>query len=170
MPESTTASQVEGALLRSGGSVTSFLEELAHEPIDADVLAHRPAVPGNPSELDVVPGTQLVLRAVLLTGRRTGRCFVYAETILVVDRLSASVRSRLERTGEPIGRVLGDHGLRFDRQPIEGPPVPGRMGLVVPDVVDGSVLSRRYRIAIDGVAAILVAEWFLPEVVEALST
>lgn len=150
--------------------MTSFLEELAHEPIDADVLAHRPAPRQIARELGVEPGAPMDLRAALLTGRRTGRRFVYAETLLAAGRLPASVRSRLEGTAEPIGRVLAAHGLAADRQPIDGPPVPGRSGLVVPDEVSGSVLARQYRIVIGGEAVMLVGEWFLSEVAEALAS
>jgi len=146
--------------------VTALLEKLAREPIDADVLFRRPAPLQGSSEFPVDRGTSLLHRAVLLTGRRTGCRYVYAESTLIADRLPLSVRSRLNSTAEPIGRVLVEHGLLFERQPIDGLPVPGRMGSVVPDVVVGSVFSRRYWIVIDGDVVTLVGEWFLDELVE----
>jgi chorismate-pyruvate lyase len=168
VPQTTVASQVEAALARSGGTVTSFLERLTREPIDADVLGRRSARWQGTFELPVDQGTSLLHRAVFLTGRRTGRRYVYAESTLIAQRLPLSVRSRLESTAEPIGRVLEDHGLRLERQPIDGRPVPGRTGSIVPEEVAVSVYSRRYRMVIDGDVVMLVAEWFLDELFKTL--
>ena len=102
------------ALEASGGTVTQFLEHLAGEPVDADILAQGTEPAGFDDVLGLEPGAPLLRREVLLTGRDTGRRFVYAESAIAADRLPALLEPVPQGGGEPVG---GDSGLGVDEPP-----------------------------------------------------
>lgn len=165
-----TAAEILAALHRGSGSVTAFLEHLADEPIDADVLSQSAGPAGNDNLLGLVPAAELMRRTVLLTGRITGRPFVYAESAIAVGRLPDPVRQRLEGSRDPIGRVLTEHRLAVRREPFGGPVVPSVTTVRIADLLEGAALSRRYRITLGNDPAIVVSEWFLQTVPEALGS
>jgi chorismate-pyruvate lyase len=163
--------EVRAALSRSRGTVTEFLETLAGERIDADVVSQRAEPAGHDNPLGLGPDAGLLLRrAVLLIGRTSGRPFVYAESTIALGRLPEGVRHRLEQSRDPIGRVLLDHHLRIRREPLAGPLVAPSIGGEIASLVRGASLSRRYRIRIADEPAIVVSEWFLGAVTEALAS
>lgn len=151
------------------GTVTEFLEDLAGEPIDAAVISQRTVRAPADNDLGLATGAELVHRAVVLEGRATGRRFVCARSTIALERLPVEVRRRLEASRDPIGRVLVDHGLHIEREPLAspGPPSAEQAG-TVPGIVD-AIFSRRYRIVLDAVPAIEISEWFLPSTADALA-
>ena len=97
------------ATLRSDrGTVTEFLEHLAGEPIDADIVSQHTG-PADHGDIGLPPDRELVRRAVLLTGRMTRRRFVYAESAIAGPASPAGA--------QPPG---GQH--RSDRASPERPP------------------------------------------------
>ena len=158
------------ALEASGGTVTQFLEELAGEAVDADVLTQETEPAGTDNGLGLEPGAELLRREVLLTGRATGRRFVYAESAIAAERLPGSLRKRLEQSREPIGRVLSDHGIGIRRTALAGSVVARRVDGRVEALIREAALSRRYLISSGGDPVIVVNEWFLPVVAETLAS
>jgi chorismate-pyruvate lyase len=165
----SVADVVATTLAQGTGTVTELLEHLAGEPIEADIL-HQRGVPAGVDNLLGLPVTARTLhRAVLLTGGTTGRVFVYAESVIATDRLPAAACLRLETSRDPIGRVLVDHHLDVDRQWLGTTPAVQHPDQRVAAVIGGAVQSRRYRITIDRYPAMIVSEWFLPSVSDALA-
>jgi len=169
VPQSA-AVEFMAALQRTTGTVTGFLEQLAGEPIDADILSQDAGPAGGNNSLGLESDAELVRRTVLLTGRTSGRRFVYAESAIATERLPDSVRRHLELSRDPIGRVLADHGISVRRDPLAGPVVPVGNTARIAKVLDGAVLSRRYRIMLGSDTAIVVSEWFLEAVSEAFAS
>jgi len=157
----SSAGELLTALQRSKGTVTDFLEHLAGEPIDADILSQNTGPAGNDNSLGLESDAELVRRIVLLTGRISGRRFVYAESAIAVERLPASARRRLESSRDPIDRVLTKHRLEVRREPLAGPVVATGNTPRIIDLLDRAALSRRYRITLGSDPAIVVSEWFL---------
>jgi chorismate-pyruvate lyase len=155
-------------LERHPGSVTELLERLAGEPVDADIRRQTrgPAPTGEP--LGLPAGSEVVERAVLLRGRVTSRDYVYAETLIAPASIPTSVDRRLEQTRDPIGRVLGNHGLVIRRQPLPGPVAVAHADAPTAALLTTAVFSRRYRILIRGIPAFAVNEWFLDAVADVL--
>jgi len=164
------AAELRAALERSRGTVTELLEQLAGEPVDAAVLSQRtvPAAPGN--VLTVEPGTGLLRRAALLTGRASGRRFVYAESMIVGTLLPRSVGTRLASGRDPIGRVLADRGLVTRREALADPDRPAVADEGLARLLGGTVLSRRYCIVLDGSRTFDISEWFLQATADALAS
>jgi chorismate lyase len=166
----SATAELVAALQRSRGTVTTFLEDLASEPIDADVLTQQAVTAAADNLFGLSAGAELVHRAVLLKGRLSGRVYVYARSTIAVERLPAGVRRRLEISRDPIGRVLDEHGLVFDRNPFGAPESSAVVDEMVEPLLRGTVLSRRYGIILGGVSAIDITEWFLQPTSDALAT
>lgn len=149
--------------------MTELLEHVADEPIDADIR-HQDVGPLSGDEsLGLPAGQPSMQRAVVLTGRATGRSFVYAESAIAADRLPGSVRSRLETSRDPIGRVLLDHRIAVSREPLPGSIVAARADQAVGVLLADVVYTRRYRIVVAGTPAMVVSEWFFPTVPTAIA-
>jgi chorismate-pyruvate lyase len=155
------AADLASALRCATGTVTEFLEELAGEPIDAEIIAQLDARADDDDPLGLAPHTELMRRAVFLTGRTTRRRFVYAESAIATQRLPDSVRQRLEASRDPIGRILRDHRLRIHREPLADPAMSAGLERRVTTLLRASALARRYRIVVNRTPVIAVSEWFL---------
>jgi chorismate-pyruvate lyase len=151
------------------GTVTHLLEALTGEPLVADVVRQysMPAEAGN--TLGVGAGQTMTHRIAVLKGGVTMVPYVYAESAFVPARLPESACLQLERTSDPIGRVLAAHGLNHAR---EETPSPGAGELRVLDAAatgaSAVVWSRAYRLRIDDVAVFAICEWFFRSVQDAL--
>lgn len=165
----SAAGALASALDRDTWTVTELLEHVAREPIDADI--RRQVIgPGSVDEwLGLPPGAPTLERAVVLAGRVTGTSFVYAESAIAADRLPRSVRSRLQASRDPIGRVLLDHEIALRRHPLPGPVVARHADRTGGSLLDDVVLARRYRLIVDGAPAMVISEWFLAPVASAVA-
>src|SRR5271154_2221340 len=162
------ASALERALEETVGTVTEFLEALAREPIDARVLSQEIAAAGEDNLLGLVPDESVLRRAAVLTGRLTTREFAYAESMIAAERIPVAVRQRLERSSDPIGRVLVTHGLVARRRAV-AQTVPGADG---PHGIERRfgppIFVRRYLVLLDDAPCADIVEWFLPATADAL--
>ena len=150
-------------------SVTHLLEALTGAPLVADVVRQysRPAETAN--ALEVEAGHPLTHRIALLKGGVSMVPLVYAESAFVPGRLPAAACLQLERTSDPIGRVLTAHGLALHREdlPASGAGTPRELDLIATGA-SAVVWFRSYRLANDGLPVFAISEWFLRAVQDAL--
>jgi chorismate-pyruvate lyase len=162
-------SELGRLLLESDDSVTHLLESLTGEPLVADVVRQttRPIVSADLLELAV--GVPVLERIAVLRGRVSATPYVYAESIYPPGVLPETVRRQLQRTTDPIGRVLVDHGLRLHREELppshEGVPQP----LIAPPAAAAVAWWRAYRLVVNDVAVFAIREWFFQSVLEAMA-
>jgi chorismate-pyruvate lyase len=158
----TSPSGLETVLAEADGTVTSLLERLVGEPIDAEARGHRVATAASSNNLGVLEGHPLLCRVAELQGRSSGRAYVYAETVLVPSRLPAGVGPRLESSRQPIGRILETEGIRVTREPLAEPDRHA-MSIWTDTVppIEEVLLARTYRIHAGGVPVMVISEWFL---------
>ena len=162
------STDLETALDRERGTVTAFLEHLVGEPVDAHRRRHQAARADPSNALRVADGDPLLRRTAVLQGRRTGTPYLYAETLLVPGRLSLRFRERLDSGPDPIGRLLVEEGISVTREILTGS---DRRKVSVPsdpDAASGWLLTRTYRVDLEGSPIMVIAEWFLPSLEEFL--
>ena len=150
-------------------TVTHLLEELTGEPLVADVVRQysQPAQARN--TLGVGAGQTVTHRIAILRGGDTMVPYVYAESAFVPARLPEAARLQLERTKDPIGRVLAGHGLAPVREdiPSSGPGIPQALDGTAAGASD-IVWFRAYRLAIDALPVFAISEWFFRSVQNAV--
>ena len=149
-------------------TVTHLLEELTGEPLAADVVRQYSAPAEEGNALGVEVGQPLTQRIAVLKGGVTMVPFVYAESMFVPTRLPAAACRQLERTSDPIGRVLATHGLALYREDLPGS-VAGtpRMLDVALAGTSAVVWFRTYRLTMDRLPVFAISEWFLRSVQDA---
>jgi len=86
-----------------------------------------------------------------------------------VERLPASARRLLESSRDPIGRVLTQCHFEIRREPLVGPITATGNSAAIVELLNGVALARRYVITRGGDPAIVVGEWSLQVVTEALA-
>jgi chorismate-pyruvate lyase len=111
----------------------------------------------------------MMCRTVLLRGRNTGCAFVYAETSIAPARIPPPVRRALERSRDPIGRILSEHALVGERELLPGRASADHADATIAVHLAAAPLSRRYRILLGSGPAFAVDEWFLQPAADALS-
>lgn len=105
------ATRLEEALNADQGTVTDFLEDVASEPIDADILSQRTTTPSSGNWLGLAPSAARVRRAVLLRWRwGTGPAGLGRR--LSAPPGPAGSRRYRSRRNRPIGACILAVGLR----------------------------------------------------------
>jgi chorismate-pyruvate lyase len=172
LPDPMTASEssdLRRMLLDNPGTVTHLLETLTGELIFADVVRQYSIRASSDNGLGVTVGHPMTHRMAVLRGRTTDLPYLYAESRFLPERLPELAQVQLDRTNDPIGRVLVAHGLKTGRQVL---PQPGPVGSDALSVIAGFssevVWSRAYRLIIDELPVFAIREWFLVSVLEAL--
>jgi chorismate-pyruvate lyase len=156
------ASDLQAALNRASGTVTNFLEHLVGEGIDARAHQHEMTGAPAPNGLRVEQGRPLLHRAATLHGHLSGCSYVYAESIIVTNRLPSEFCHRLQYSSEPIGRLLDQVGIAVTREDlVERERSIGSRPWNVDVTVGDCLLARAYRLDSERGPVMLVTEWFL---------
>ncbi len=167
----TMPGDLREALDKTRGTVTSFLEQLVGEPIDAHARRHESIGASAANDLQVEEGHPLLHRAATLQGRVSGCPYVYAESVIVTSRLSSRFLDRLEFSNDPIGRILDEVGMAVTREDLVEPgEVAGFQPWNAEVDIDEYVLVRSYRIDSEQVPVMLITEWFLATVIPFLTS
>lgn len=104
---SPTLTRFQQILLGTDGSVTHIMEAYSQEEMEAVKLRQELAVATEAdADLDVTPGVKVMRRQVVLRGRSSRQNLLYAEAVMVPERLPPMVLSGLLETDTPIGRLL----------------------------------------------------------------
>src|SRR5262245_61177795 len=106
-------------LLTADGTVTTLLEACTDEPITTGTTRLAGPAPlellvaasgrwWHPDArlLDLAPGERVIVRQVILRGRRSGVPYVLAEALVAPDRLPDPIAERLRQPGSSLGRLL----------------------------------------------------------------
>ena len=152
---------LESALSEPGTTVTTFLEQLVGEPVDAHDRRHQMIPAGLPNLLGVEEeGHPLLQRSTVLTGRVSNRPYLHAESLLVPSRLPAGFCRQLETGSDPIGRILAREGVGLaSRSALVPQSTTAHVFDELPELE--YLLVRRYRVEINEVAVAVISEWFL---------
>lgn len=105
------------AFLVTDGTVTELLEAVFLETIEVVKLNQRTAPLTTPvASLATGTGETGYEREVLLVGQQSGRHYVHASSIILLDRLQETLRLELLETGKGIGHILREHHIETFRQ------------------------------------------------------
>lgn len=156
------ANPMQRILLVTDGTVTNVLEAYAREQIRVVKLRQVSEPAGQAAaDLDVLESDQILHREVLLTGRSSGRIFVYALSQIVPARLDPRVRRGLTESLEPIGRLLEKNRVETFREILDARREPAGVRAVHFGIDRRAVLvSRTYRIIAGRQPVMLITEKF----------
>lgn len=153
---------VQRILVTTDGTITHILEACVGESIHVVKLSHSLRL--SPEErlgFELDDGEQGLRRKVLLRGRTTGNTFMYAESVILLDRLPRVVVDGLFNTDAPIGSLLAMSRVETVRdilvcQEERDQHVAAHLGIPA----DDTIVSRTYRILSGGRPLAFITEKF----------
>lgn len=160
-------SPLQRALLVIDGTVTSFLAAWAMEPVVVRPVGQRHGeLPGDGPSLaaawlDAPARSPVLEREVLLQGADSQRLFAFAESLICIDRLPATLRAGLESGGLNLGQLLLMPGIESRREGLwYGRERPAALPPAVAALTAPDFLTRAYRVSMASRPLMVITERF----------
>jgi chorismate-pyruvate lyase len=149
-------------LLVTDGTLTDALEAAFLEPIGLRKIAlNILAAPAPVDELDLLAGAPLLERKILLYGETSGRPYVYAESLLALDRLPPRFREELMHSDTPMGRLWSEHKMETWKELLTVARHPmNKLAPYLGTTAGADCLVRRYRLISGGRPLMIIEEHF----------
>ena len=160
--DSQPLSPFQRILLATDGTVTEILEAHAGEAIQIVKLCQKcteskVAVPS----LDVRAQAPILIRKVILHGKSSNRNYIYAESVVVLDRLDDRIRYGLTETQKPVGQLMLEARLETFREILSCCYEPAEeIGTYFDIARVDTLISRTYRIFANRQPFLLITEKF----------
>ena len=149
------------AVLATDGTVSNLIESFL-EPVRIEKLGEERTSAPVAEWPDLPAGTPVVRRTVLIRGVESGRIFLHAESLLVLDRLDPALRRELSETDRPIGKLIRAHRIESFRELLGSRSEPaGPRAAVLGCRPADPLVARTYRIHFGGRPAIQITERFM---------
>lgn len=153
---------IQKVLLISDGTLTNIIEVLAGENIQVTKLSEEQVrIDSGADLLDVKPGDEALLRKILLRGVRSMCNYLYAESLIIPQRLQPELRERLVCESTPIGRLWIEHRTETFKEMIsmrrERAENLAHFFQILPDDV---MLARTYRVFSQQQPVMVITEKF----------
>jgi len=153
---------LQRVLLVTDGTLTEILEAYFGERIALVKVSQR-VIPATALHalLNPIPGESLIERKILLQGTRSRTNYVYAESLVAVDRLAPSFRDQLLNSDTPLGRLWLEHKLETFKQMHEvrcGPA--NSLAHYFESGEKEPLLARTYRVFSGGRVVMIISEYF----------
>lgn len=107
-------------LLTTNGTVTDMIEAYSGEPIKIKKLFEdKVNLQDDILPMQLEKGAEVITRKVLLQGSMSTRNYVYADSILVFNRLHEKMQTQLLETKTPIGKIWIENKVEIFKENIE---------------------------------------------------
>jgi chorismate-pyruvate lyase len=106
----SSLSPFQKILLIADGTLTNILEAFLNEPIGIVKLSEEiVSIPGDIQALEIKAGTFVLERKILLQGKTSQRNWLYAASVIVLERIEEKFREKLIKSHTPIGKLWIEH-------------------------------------------------------------
>ncbi len=141
-------STLQRIVLTTDGTLTEILEAYLFEKIRIVKLSEGiVSLNRDISSLEVEQGSEVIERKVLLQGKISRKNFIYAESILVTERLEEKFKNELLHSKTPLGRLWLEHKLETFKEIIDtAEETADKLLDYFPLKPEDRVFSRTYRV------------------------
>lgn len=155
-------SAFQRVLLATDGTLTDILEAYLAESMRVVKLHQEAEVTrAEVAELDLPAGTTVVRRRILLRGKWSHKNYLFAESILVPERLNDHLRTGVFSTHKPLGQLMIEAALETRREILGCHLEPAAdLGRYFHIAKSAPLISRTYRVFAEGKAIMLITEKF----------
>ncbi|GAA6621090.1 chorismate--pyruvate lyase family protein [Scytonema sp. NUACC26] len=155
-------SKFQRVILTTDGTLTEILEAYLLEKIQIVKLSEEVvAIAQDIEPLDITAGCETISRKILLQGKISRRNWIYAESIIVPERLDEFFRERLLKTQEPIGRLWLEHKVETFKEIIDSGREPsGDLSHYFKIKREDKLFSRTYRVFSNRKPIMMITEKF----------
>lgn len=149
-------------LLSTDGMVTDILEAYLSERIKIVKLFQKDFfLEDDVPFLEIIKGFRVMQRKVLLCGRISQKNHLYAESIIVPDRLDEKIRDDLLHSNKPIGGLIYENRLETFREILDcGKEKAGDLAAYFNIKRSDSLIFRTYRVIANRLPIMLITEKF----------
>lgn len=158
----TELSAFQRVMLTTDGTVTNMLEAYFSEPIKLVKLSEKSVSLRQEIPLmNLNQGDNVIEREILLQGKISYRNYVYAKSILVLDRLHEGFRQQLLDTKMPIGKIWLDQKVETFKEIVDtGKESANGLSEYFNVEVGGRILFRTYCVRSDQKLTMMITEKF----------
>jgi chorismate-pyruvate lyase len=155
-------SSFQRILLTTDGTVTEILEAHLWEAMRIvklyqDCIETDASVP----YLDIGPHAPVLVRKIILRGESSERNYIYAESVVALDRLDDRIRLGLIETQKPVGQLMLEARLETFREILSCCYEPAEeIGEYLGVSPDARLISRTYRVFANRQPFMLITEKF----------
>ena len=149
-------------LLTTDGTVTEILEAYLFEHIYVVKLSEKlVATTQIISPLEVTTSTEVIERKILLQGKISRKNFIYAESIIVPERLEEKLKDGLLKSQIPMGRLWLENKLETFKEIVSsGKERAGELSDYFKIEREDRILFRTYRVFNNRQPIIMITEKF----------
>lgn len=158
----STLSTFQRILLTTDGTVTHMLESYLYEQIQVVKLSEElVSLTQDIQSLDLKAGTEVIARRILLRGRISRRNFIYAESIIIPERLDEQFRQELLKSKTPIGKIWFERRVETFKEIIDsGKEQAEGLSNYFSIEPEDSLLFRTYSVLSQGKPTMMITEKF----------
>lgn len=160
--EPSTLSSFQRILLTTDGTLTEILEAYFFEPIQIVKLSEEVvSITKDILPLNLKTGSEVIERKILLQGKISRRNFIYAESILVSERLEQKFQDGLLKSKIPMGKLWLEHKLEIFKEIIDSSKEKAEnLSNYFKITKEDNMLSRTYRVFSNRQPIIMITEKF----------
>ncbi|PSR16767.1 DUF98 domain-containing protein [filamentous cyanobacterium CCP3] len=160
--EPAELSTFQRILLTTDGTVTDILEAYLFEQIRIVKLSEKLVLLGQDiPAMGLKEGTEVIARKVLLQGKISRRNFVYAESIVVPERLDENFRQALLETKTPIGKLWFEQKVETFKEILDSSKEKSEdLSQFFNIEPSDRLLSRTYRVVTNQKSVMMITEKF----------
>ncbi len=108
--DSSKLSPFQKILLVADGTLTNILEAFINEPIGVTKISEKiVSTTADILPLEIKVGTEVLERQILLQGKTSRRSWLYADSIIALERIEEKFREKLTKSHIPIGKLWIEH-------------------------------------------------------------
>jgi chorismate-pyruvate lyase len=160
--EPAKLSSFQRILLTTDGTLTEILEAYLFEPIQIIKLSEEIILTIQDIPLlDLKSGSEVIERKVLLQGKISRKNFIYAESLLVHERLEPKFRDELLKSKIPMGRLWLEHKIETFKEIIDSSQqLAENLSNYFKIQTEDRMLSRTYRVFSNHQPIMMITEKF----------
>jgi chorismate-pyruvate lyase len=149
-------------LVLTDGTLTKMIELYIGELLHVVKLSERTIVLPQPiASLQIQPGQSVIERKILLQGMVQAQNWLYAESLIIPDRLEPSFKERLLHSREPIGKLWIEHRTETFREILASFREPAdKLASYFAIAPEEHLLCRSYRVFSNRQPIMLITEKF----------
>ena len=149
-------------VLTTDGTLTEILEAYLFEKIRVVKLSEGlVSITQNILPLEVKQGNEVIERKILLQGKISRKNFIYAESILVTERLEEKFKDELLHSKTPLGRLWLEHKFETFKEIVDtAEESANKLSAYFPIKPEDKILSRTYRVFSRGQPIVIITEKF----------
>ena len=154
-------SEIQRIFLTTDGTLTDILEVYLLEPIQIYKILETPISVAGENLLEIDEDTDAMERQVLLQGQQSSKSWLYAESIIVSERIQRQFDRGLKQSNKPIGKLWTEYKVETFKETLYCFQEPaGNIASHFNIAPTDSLICRTYRVFTQSQPVMLITEKF----------